>query len=125
MADNEVGNGEELKMNEIVVDEKAFYGEVDSYYLLEGDNLKRLYEGICDEFSFHSHELDKGRYHYITGSYTEVVVAVDHQVEPNESISINFIPCIANSLFSSGARNLEDVVKRVAGENGFKEEELD
>lgn len=103
-----------------VFDEEAFYGRVDTFYLLEENNLGGLYEQICGQFARHCPEYGKGHFVFPKKSLVDVVIRVEHGFNSREFISVHILPCIANILFSPETSNLLSIVENITEENNFK-----
>lgn len=104
----------------VEIDEDAFYGCVDKFYILKGSNLGSLYEHIYKKIALHSQEVGEGHFSCPKTSSYEAVVFLKNETQPIEFITIDFDSCIANVLFSTETKELERALEEIAREKGFK-----
>ncbi len=108
------------------IDEDAFYGYVERTYFLKGDNLRSLYNAICENLANRSYEEDNSFYRS-EGMEARIFSEDDGELKinvyygnPHEGILIEITSFIGGALLSDKARDLVKVIGEIARENSFK-----
>ena len=108
------------------IDEEAFYGYVNRSYLLEGDNLRGLYDRLCGDLSIHSSEGDNGIYtsegigaRIFTEEKLRVTIYYNIPSQPR-GIYIELHSFVGGAVLPDRAVNLVKFVEKTTKENKFK-----
>lgn len=105
-----------------VFDEEAFYGNVYRSYFLQGNNLKKLFDGICKNFlennqsNYHDAFIHSEQKNFNEG---ELRVKIEYN-NLDGRIDIDVMSFIGGRLLSDKERNLVRFVERITEENKFK-----